>query len=125
MNTFLKIIKFLFKGKTVSSKTLKLTNNAVSNGYAAVKNSDLNAKRNSVIELDTILGQSLKDIYGQGTVKDNLIKAKNKFDSETYDKLWEAHKIRNRIIHEPHLTISDKALNFAIYSLIKGVKKLS
>lgn len=125
MKILIKILKFIFKGKTVSGKTISLSKTTVAKAYNVVRGADISLKISTVVELDTVLSQALKDLYALPTFKDNLIKAKNRFDSETYDKLWDAHKIRNRIIHAPHMVNNEKTLNFAIYSLISGIKKLS
>ena len=65
---------------------------------------------------------SLNDLYGKRQRGKQFKKAKLKFNKTTYQNLWEGHKIRNKIIHEPTLFIDTKTLNYGIFKFNKGIK---
>jgi hypothetical protein len=57
--------------------------------------------RDIIIRSDQILSKSLQLRFNnQNTCGENLKKAKDIFEKNTYNKIWEVHKLRNEIIHE-------------------------
>ncbi len=80
--------------------------------------------RDLVIRLDSLLSQSLKLYYKNSeSCGTNLKKAKELFNRDEYNKIWEAHKLRNQIVHE------DKEVSFSelerSYSIISSaVRKI-
>jgi len=73
--------------------------------------------RQALISADKCLDNALGDIVDGKTLGERLKKSQNKFDRNVYNNIWEAHKIRNSLIHEsgyepPH------------YMLTKGVDDL-
>lgn len=57
--------------------------------------------RTALIQIDAVLDAVLqqKRISGN-TLGERLKNARNQFDRSTYNAVWEAHKLRNRIVHE-------------------------
>lgn len=57
--------------------------------------------RTALIQLDAILDAVLqqKRVRGQ-TLGERLKNGKIHFDRSTYNAVWEAHKLRNKIVHE-------------------------
>lgn len=119
---FINFIKTLIFGRQISQKTKKLVLSVNSKYTQIYNNSDSAIKKSYIVELDSALSACLNDLYGKDSVANNLKKAKLKFNKTTYQNLWEGHKIRNKIIHEPTLFIDTKTLNYGILSLIKGIK---
>lgn len=109
-----KLVKELIFGKKLSSSTKKMVENAVSKCSIVIKSDDLNAKKALIIELDGVMGKALSDLYGKNSVAENLKKANKMVHKNTYQKAWEAHKIRNILAHEPNAALSTKDLNLAI-----------
>lgn len=118
----LNFLKTLIFGKQLQLKTKKLVASVVNKYSSVYSNSDLSLKKSYIVELDSVLSACLNDLYGKNSIANNLIKSKSKFNKATYQNLWEGHKIRNKIVHEPTLNIEDKTLNYAILSLVKGIK---
>lgn len=62
---------------------------------------DYSSKKDCIIRFDTLLGKSLKAAGVKGeSVGEMLKNARNLFDYDSYNNLWTAHKLRNRLVHE-------------------------
>ena len=61
----------------------------------------------AIIELDKILDKSLENKGFKGDGLGERLKQMAPSDlPEIYEEIWEAHKIRNRIVHEPNFEIT-------------------
>ncbi len=56
--------------------------------------------RQALITADKTLDNALRDVVAGETMGERLKNAKTKFDYSTYNKIWEAHKLRNNVVHE-------------------------
>lgn len=112
--SFTQLLKELIFGKKLSSSTKKMVENAVNKCTQVMKSDDINAKKALIIELDGVMGKALSNLYGKNSVAENLKKAKGSVHSVTYQKAWEAHKVRNILAHEPDASLSNNDLNTAI-----------
>ncbi len=56
--------------------------------------------RQALIAADKTLDNALRDIAKGETMAERLKNHKDKFDRYTYNKIWEAHKVRNNLVHE-------------------------
>jgi len=93
---------------------------------AGASSDDLARRRDTVIKLDNILSKALQ--YRLSNTKlcgDNLKLVSKRFKRAEYDKLWEAHKLRNRIVHDD-LDVSEneaqeayKIYNMSIHRILK------
>jgi hypothetical protein len=93
---------------------------------AGASSDDLARRRDTVIKLDNILSKALQ--YRLGNTKlcgDNLKLINKRFKRTEYDRLWEAHKLRNRIVHDD-LDVSEneaeeayKIYNMSIHRILK------
>lgn len=68
--------------------------------------------RQALISADKCLDNALRDIYEGNSMGDRLKLAKDRFDWDQYQKIWDAHKVRNNLVHEagfnpPHFMITD------------------
>lgn len=118
-----KFLLNLFRGKQVSNKSKRFVRSTLARSASVLKSNDPTLKRSFVIELDSMLGLVLNDLYGKDSIKDNLIKAKNRFDSKSYQNLWEAHKLRNRLVHEPDGVFRSAELDISIKNFISVLGK--
>jgi len=86
---------------------------------AGASSDDLARRRDTVIKLDNILSKALQ--YRLGNTKlcgDNLKLINKRFKRTEYDKLWEAHKLRNRIVHDDlDVTESEAEEAYKIYNM--------
>jgi len=93
---------------------------------AGASSDDLARRRDTVIKLDNILSKALQ--YRLGNTKlcgDNLKLINKRFKRTEYDRLWEAHKLRNRIVHDD-LDVSEneaeeayKIYNMSIHRILR------
>jgi hypothetical protein len=80
--------------------------------------------RQAIMEGDKLVDLVLKSkVFGE-TMGERLKNAKHLFGRDTYDKLWTAHKIRNKVAHEADFEglSSDAAL--AVRNFEKALKEL-
>jgi len=81
----------------------------------------------AVVNADKLFDHVLKGLVGKkdANMGERLKLAKNKFgDYETYQGVWEAHKIRNRLVHEIHSEILTLESKRAIDKFKKGLIEL-
>ncbi|MBE2279032.1 MAG: hypothetical protein IAE91_01455 [Ignavibacteriaceae bacterium] len=78
---------------TAKTSLYSAENKMKSNNYYEVKD--------SLVELDKLLDFILKSKMIRGeTLGERLKNAKNIFSKSDYNLLWEAHKLRNQLVHE-------------------------
>ena len=68
--------------------------------------------RQALISADKTLDNALRDMVPGESMGERLKNAKEKFDKYTYRKIWEAHKMRNNLVHEsgfepPHYIVKE------------------
>lgn len=60
-------------------------------------------RRDTVVKLDNLLSKSLQIYFGNKDLcGDNLKKAGFLFKKKEYNNIWEAHKIRNKVVHDDY-----------------------
>jgi hypothetical protein len=82
--------------------------------------------RQALITADKSLDNALKDIIPGETMGERLKNAKDRFDPIMYNKIWEAHKVRNMTVHEsgyepPHFVLTDAVENLRKALISLGV----
>src|SRR3972149_10234498 len=82
------------------------------------------AFKQAIIEADKLLAYTLEKMNYQGSLGDKLKASKNKFSQAVYNDLWEAHKIRNRLVHEVSAEINSFQAQKAIKDFKKGLRQL-
>lgn len=89
-----------------------------------VKSTEVYARRDAIIRLDNLLGKAFNIWYGNDSpCGDNLKLAKNLFDRNLYQKLWDVHKIRNEIVHKDRdISFNEAEDIYHIYKL--GIKHI-
>ena len=80
--------------------------------------------RQGLITADKTLDNALKDIFSGETMGERLKNAKDRFDENTYNKIWEAHKVRNNLVHETGYEPPYYVLTEAIEKLRTGLQAL-
>lgn len=76
-------------------------------------------RKDAFIRLDTLLTKAFNYKYKNSlNCGENLKKAKNLFRKDTYQNLWDVHKIRNNIVHnEDTVTLEEAKKAYHIYKL--------
>lgn len=109
---------------TISNQTLNLIKAEWEQIDILVGEKGPSQLRHALLKADKTLDNALKDIVSGETLGERLISAKDKFDHQTYDKIWKAHKIRNSLVHESGYEPPYHMITGAINSLREGLKKL-
>lgn len=77
----------------------------------------------AVLNADKLVDQAMRDSgYGGKTMGDRLKLAKNIFSNR--DSIWQAHKLRNRIAHEPDVKIKFDEARRALAGFKRALKDL-
>ena len=123
------LLSFLFGGRGLGAKSiLPQTVEVISREWREVD--DLVTQkgpsqlRNALIKADKTLDNALRDIMPGESMGERLKNAKDKFDPQTYEKLWKAHKLRNSLVHESGFEPPHHMITSAIESFRKGLRQL-
>lgn len=77
----------------------------------------------TIINADKLLDQALKDIGFLGsTMGERLKSASSKFKNN--NKVWGAHKLRNRIVHEQNVVLTYRDCRIALLGFKEALKDL-
>ncbi len=85
---------------------------------------DLDKQKQALVEADKLLDNILRTKVKGKDMGTRLKMAKGYFDFSLYQQLWQAHKLRNRIVHEVGVEVKKKELSRAGEILLKGCKIL-
>lgn len=68
---------------------------------AGAYSDNLAQRRDTIIKLDNVLSKALQyRLSNNNLCGDNLKLVGKRFKKNEYNKLWETHKLRNRIVHD-------------------------
>jgi len=95
--------------------------------YLAIENQlkkdETSSHHLSVLNADKLVDQALRDSGIRGeTMGERLKSSVNKFSD--INGLWNAHKLRNRIAHEPDAAVTYDEARYALASFKKALKDL-
>lgn len=77
----------------------------------------------AVIDADKLLDEALKKSHFSGkTMGERLVSAQRSLSDN--DSIWYAHKLRNRLVHEPQVKIKKKEAQNALLGIKQGLKDL-
>lgn len=77
----------------------------------------------SIVHADKLLDESLKCLaYKGSTMGERLISAKAKLKHR--DEIWKAHKLRNKIVHEPKFKLKEEQAKEALKGYYHTFKDL-
>jgi uncharacterized protein with HEPN domain len=77
----------------------------------------------AIMSADKLLDQALREVGLTGeTMGDRLKSARHKFTD--INKVWTVHKLRNRIVHEPDVSVNILTAKRALYIYKKSLKEL-
>jgi len=75
-----------------------------------INSEELAVRRDAIIKLDNILSKSLQLYFkNDSPCGENLKSAGKIFRKREYNRLWEAHKIRNKIVHDDYAVSKEEA----------------
>lgn len=77
----------------------------------------------AIIDGDKLLDQALKKRHFKGnTMGERLVSAQRMISDN--DAVWYAHKLRNRLVHEPNVRLKKKEAQAALAGFRQGLKDL-
>jgi len=80
--------------------------------------------KQALMEADKLLALALADKRIKGeTMGERLKNAKNLFDKNLYEQIWQAHKLRNRMVHEDTEILSFQ-IESNIYAFGRALKAI-
>lgn len=80
--------------------------------------------RQALITADKCLDNALRDVVNGETMGDRLKNAQKMFDWDLYNKIWEAHKVRNNLVHESGYEPPYFVITQSVDNLKKGLEVL-
>lgn len=80
--------------------------------------------KQALLTADRTLDDALKDISEGTTMGERLKNAKLKFDRNLYSKIWEAHKMRNSMVHEANFEPPYYVIQSAVETIREALKSI-
>jgi hypothetical protein len=81
--------------------------------------------KHAVMEADKLVDYILKlKNYAGETFSDRMRSAQGAIDSNTCDRIWQGHKVRNQLAHENELQITKRELRDATNKLLNYTKSI-
>ena len=84
---------------------------------------DPSSYQTSILNADKLVDQALKTLRIRGNTMGERMKSSAKLFSDR-NGIWDAHKLRNKIAHEPDVRISYEEARFALKNFRKALKDL-
>lgn len=80
--------------------------------------------KQAIFEADTLVDAVLRSKVPGETMGERLKKARNLFSKTTYNELWTAHKIRNKLAHEADFEGLSSEARLAVKNFEKALREL-
>jgi hypothetical protein len=80
--------------------------------------------RQALITADKSMDNALKDLVAGENMGERLKNAEKMFDRDEYNKIWEAHKVRNNLVHESGYEPPYFVLTQSVESLKSGLERV-
>lgn len=120
----LAIVFLAFVGWRMRFRRARLRGAAKTRAFAQFESArKLSDPARRVVEADIVLDHALKGLGYQGQFGEKLKKMGVRFSN--LDAVWKAHKLRNRIAHEPGVSIADAEAEQALRAFERALKDLT
>lgn len=119
-----KLLVWLSGQKEVSNSVLARVTRDWQEVAVLLKGDSPSQLKQALILADRSLDSALKDLVVGQTMGDRLKNAKNLFTPESYDKIWQAHKLRNSVVHESGFEVQGFMVKASIERLKNGLEEL-
>ncbi len=87
------------------------------------KNDEANL-RLALIEADNLFDDLLKQMRLPGESMADRLKNVNSFQISNIDEIWQAHKLRNQVVHNPECPVTRNEIEFGVHAYEKALKEL-
>ena len=119
-----KLLVWLSGKKEVSSSVLARVTRDWQEVEVLLKGDSPSQLKQALILADRSLDSALKDLVAGQTMGDRLKNAKNLFTPQSYDKIWQAHKLRNSVVHESGFEVQGFMVKASVERLKAGLAEL-
>lgn len=110
------------RGMTVDEKEIHRAWRAVEEQLVSQNGSDWKL---AVMSADAVMGEALEDMKIEGaTMADKLKALGESHRLRSYEQLWDAHKVRNEIAHEPRRALSQEEARRIVQHFADALKEL-
>ncbi|MEK9155766.1 MAG: hypothetical protein AAB360_00485 [Patescibacteria group bacterium] len=90
-----------------------------------LKSENIHELRQAVFEADKLVDRVLRGVGFAGeSMGERLKNAHSKIDRQTYESIWQGHKVRNQLAHEHSQNIDWHELRGAAEKLLKYIKTI-
>lgn len=124
MNIFKIFKKNKRLARTISKRTESLVITEWRNINILLTERSPSQLRQALISADKTLDNVLRDLFEGDTMAERLRNSEKRFDKDTYNKIWKAHKLRNTLVHEVGFEPPHYVLTESVEDLRKGVSSL-
>lgn len=124
INILKKFINLLTGKKATSPRVLASVVRDWQEIDTLIKGDSPSQLKQALITADRSLDSVLKDLIAGETMGERLKNAKNLFNPQSYDKIWQAHKLRNALVHESGFEVQSFVLKASIKYLKDGLHEL-
>jgi len=111
-----------------STARANLSRDQISQRWAqimAVSRTGGSGLKSALNDADKLFDQAMKQAGLRGeTMGERLKSARGRFDRDTYDGIWRAHKLRNTMAHEIEFDIVPSQIREALTDFERGLKTL-
>lgn len=81
--------------------------------------------RQALVEADKLLDHALRDLGITGeSLADRLRTIEKRLQRDVYQNLWEAHKLRNSLVHEVGMHATPQTIKTALRRFEQGLRQL-
>ncbi|PIS21995.1 hypothetical protein COT50_04395 [candidate division WWE3 bacterium CG08_land_8_20_14_0_20_41_10] len=119
-----KILNFLLGKKSVSRRVIEAVRRDWQEISVLVKGDSPSQLKQALIVADRSVDSVLRDLVTGETMGERLKNAKTLFRPVSYDKIWQAHKLRNALVHESGFEVQGFVLKSSIQNLQSGLNEL-
>ena len=109
---------------SVSQETVRKVTSDWENISVLLKQKGTSQLKQALITADKSLDAVLKEIVPGETMGERLKNAVDKFDRPTYNRIWDAHKLRNSLVHEAGFEPAYFRITEAVSNLKEALYKL-
>lgn len=124
IETIKKILDFFMGKKFISKRVIAVATRDWQEIETLMKGGFPSQLKQALIVADRSLDCVLKDLVIGETMGERLRNAQNLFHSQTYDKIWQSHKLRNALVHESGFEVRGFVLKSSTENFRSGLKEL-
>lgn len=91
-----------------------------------IENADTDELKHVLIKADSLLDYCLQNYHLRGKTMGERLKSANRlFTHAQYDQVWQAHKMRNSVVHDIDTSFSSTQVKAKLETLLQAVSQLS